>query len=309
MSTDGRLSREEVPPNVADIREPEIVYHYTSLDTMMKIIESRQLWATSIKFLNDTTERNLLLRKAASRLPQVIKDDPETSVEFIAEVRRRLLKERKILFTPAVVCFSRDGDSLPQWRAYTPKGLGVSIGFRAASLRKAFVDMNSVGMSYFTHPGIEFGAVNYLGQHSTETMDGVIRDCICSAHNQPWLSVLATDLCHYLENRAIFFKDQAFASENEFRLVLGYVADGRPYKYRVNDSTLVPYLVAEILNHDDPDDVYEKTDPAVPWNAVARVIVGPAADKRLTADSLKAYFKSKKMDVKVVTTKIPFRDW
>jgi hypothetical protein len=40
-----------------DANEPEVVYHYTSMDTMIKIVESATIWATSISYLNDDSER------------------------------------------------------------------------------------------------------------------------------------------------------------------------------------------------------------------------------------------------------------
>jgi len=36
--------------------ETAVVYHYTDVDTMMKIVDSACLWATSIKYLNDVKE-------------------------------------------------------------------------------------------------------------------------------------------------------------------------------------------------------------------------------------------------------------
>jgi hypothetical protein len=35
--------------------ETAVVYHYTDVDTMMKIVDSACLWATSIKYLKSTS--------------------------------------------------------------------------------------------------------------------------------------------------------------------------------------------------------------------------------------------------------------
>ena len=35
---------------------PEVVYHYTSVETLMKIVESSSIWATSTRYLNDISE-------------------------------------------------------------------------------------------------------------------------------------------------------------------------------------------------------------------------------------------------------------
>jgi hypothetical protein len=39
-----------------DTTEPEVVYHYTSMDTMTKIAKNAEIWATSINYLNDVSE-------------------------------------------------------------------------------------------------------------------------------------------------------------------------------------------------------------------------------------------------------------
>jgi hypothetical protein len=41
--------------------EPAVVYHYTSLSAMMNILKTQQIWATDIGYLNDVSERNLLI--------------------------------------------------------------------------------------------------------------------------------------------------------------------------------------------------------------------------------------------------------
>jgi hypothetical protein len=39
-----------------------IVYHYTDIDALLKIVEGRTIWATCINYLNDTSERTHYLR-------------------------------------------------------------------------------------------------------------------------------------------------------------------------------------------------------------------------------------------------------
>ena len=36
--------------------EPELLYHYTTLDGLLGILDKRELWATGISYLNDTFE-------------------------------------------------------------------------------------------------------------------------------------------------------------------------------------------------------------------------------------------------------------
>ena len=36
--------------------EPEVLYHYTSLDSARKILESTKIWASRVHFLNDSSQ-------------------------------------------------------------------------------------------------------------------------------------------------------------------------------------------------------------------------------------------------------------
>ena len=47
---------------------PEFLYHYTSQDGLLGIIESRSLWATNISYMNDATEFGLSVRLIRDRL-------------------------------------------------------------------------------------------------------------------------------------------------------------------------------------------------------------------------------------------------
>ncbi len=52
-----------------DVSAPEIVYHYTSMEAMKKIVESATIWATSIRYLNDVSERDLFIGLIRERIP------------------------------------------------------------------------------------------------------------------------------------------------------------------------------------------------------------------------------------------------
>jgi len=40
------------------MKKDKIIYHYTSLQGLLGIIESRSIWTTNIIYLNDTSELN-----------------------------------------------------------------------------------------------------------------------------------------------------------------------------------------------------------------------------------------------------------
>jgi hypothetical protein len=47
---------------------PETLYHYTTQDGLLGIIQSRSLWATNVSYMNDSTEFDLFLGLLKDRL-------------------------------------------------------------------------------------------------------------------------------------------------------------------------------------------------------------------------------------------------
>ena len=61
--------------------ETAVVYHYTDVDTMMKIVDSACLWATSIKYLNDVKEYEHFRDLVRKNIPRLIESQSFESDE------------------------------------------------------------------------------------------------------------------------------------------------------------------------------------------------------------------------------------
>jgi hypothetical protein len=119
---------------------PEILWHYTSYEAFRNIIESRSIWATDYRFLNDSEEvihsRNLAY--------ELIEELPETVgrgyparrfMQQLVDGLFRLGPLRKEEAMVLVSSFSENGDQLSQWRGYANNACGVSIGLDFSKLR------------------------------------------------------------------------------------------------------------------------------------------------------------------------------
>jgi hypothetical protein len=117
-----------------------IIYHYCSAQTLLSIVKFRTVRFSDATLLNDGEEGAWgyhIFQKAAERLSKpenIPKGRPVIPSDFFECVAHRwlslTLKTRHL-----VACFSTDGDSLSQWRAYADDGRGVAIGFKAKDLR------------------------------------------------------------------------------------------------------------------------------------------------------------------------------
>ena len=86
-------------------------------------------WATEIRFLNDAKEIVQTLDIFLSQIRAKLDSTDETEREFLRQLEawlRHRLVDGHLIF---VASFSEQGNLLSQWRAYSPLGKGVSLGF------------------------------------------------------------------------------------------------------------------------------------------------------------------------------------
>jgi hypothetical protein len=121
------LSLEEQPPNTP--------YQYTSLEALVSIVQSKRVWASNIRFLNDHSESLWLRQHVISILTR--KGSSTGQEERMSEIIAMI--EAWPPFSLFVASFTEKPDDLSQWRAYCPPGLGVSVGFSTRCLSEQWI--------------------------------------------------------------------------------------------------------------------------------------------------------------------------
>ena len=135
--------RDQLPTysKVLDRRTPSVLFHYTTPIGLLGISQSKQIWATDLRFLNDKKEFQHSLDIIHSILKGFYKvdDNPKKlkglNYDFIEHLRINLGKRKKWNPEVYVASFTEKGDLLSQWRGYCPQG-GFSIGFHYDLLSK-----------------------------------------------------------------------------------------------------------------------------------------------------------------------------
>jgi len=118
---------------MADV--PEFIYHYTSQDAFLSIVNSKILWATDILYLNDSTEFIYAVQLFYDVLQEYKHHEMYDTVKYIYEGLST--NPYGILNASIyVVSFSANGDLLSQWRAYCPVGSGFSVAFHRNTLEQ-----------------------------------------------------------------------------------------------------------------------------------------------------------------------------
>ena len=118
----------------ADGPPPDVLHHYTSAEGLYGIIESREIWATNVLYLNDASELSDAFKILTSELesrPLRLGERARWYLECIPQY------SEDIPLDHFVTSFCQDGDLLGQWRGYGTPGAGYSIGFQASAIECA----------------------------------------------------------------------------------------------------------------------------------------------------------------------------
>jgi hypothetical protein len=302
-----------------DPGRPEIVYHYTSTEAMMQIVDRLSIWATAISYLNDTTERQYVMKAVTNRLPErnILDNSIPASLDIESTSSYRPKALTLLAKETFVTSFSVYKDSLMHWRAYCPQQSGVAIGFSTACLDKANIDEKSQAGMVVAPVG--FGKIRYVDVSLQEDVDRLIDDAKLIATFQSTQLGNITPGCEYMLRFREFFryaveaiacssKHSSFQPEGEYRLLLSNIEyRENNLKFRPVRSTLVPYVPLHIPSRfEATGDIAWKGKT---WDAVANVVIGPTANMELTERAIKSFFGMKGMDVNVERSKIPYRDW
>lgn len=106
-----------------------IIYHYTTGEGFHGIVESSELWLTNAEFVNDISECNALQQEAEL----LFGIDELAFNRYVEKWWKLFFKGKNERNNYYIVSFSKEPDSLEQWRAYGD----VCIGFRAERLKKS----------------------------------------------------------------------------------------------------------------------------------------------------------------------------
>ena len=269
---------------------PDLLYHYTGLEGLVGILRERMIWATDVRFLNDTSEvhysRQVIGRRAADREVEL----SETYGGFLAHGTAAGLGGSVMFPDTFVASFCEDGDNLTQWRTYGRGGHGFALGFCWESLRRL-----SQVYSY------SLVRIIYDTARQDERVDHVIDEAAdqyaaWGGETPDLTSAKQVLLVTYALMVALWsIKHPSYADEREWRLVhMMFPLDPPPTPFlRDGPSELTPY---------------EK----VPLNAVLggfplkEIVLGPCAlDTRLQVEARLA--ENGMGDVVVRDSDVPFR--
>lgn len=276
---------------------PSIVYHYTDIRGLLGIIESNEMWATDIQYLNDAAEFNYaknLIHKKFRKLFRNEKNANKTLDGFVN--RSQIINEYQIF----VCSFSEMGNLLSQWRAYCPNNNGFSVGFDLNIIMSILKKRKN--NDFFLAPCIYDD--NYQNELLDELKKGTLKDLIEVMEDQIENEdnrdyQLFNEKYHKFSKMFLFLcsiiKHPAFQEEKEWRLFkIIKRHDGQDLNYRCSSSTLIPYTKFDFSSnlHDNP---------------ISEIFIGPNPHKKLAKNSLNLLSSTKMLNFKILDSRIPYR--
>ncbi len=281
------------------LHDDDFLYHYTTPDSLIGIVENRTLWATDVFYLNDSEEFALgiqIARDYMKDLKEKANGEPTVGrLEWLLNEFEGIGPLRKK--TVYVSSLSVEDDQLSQWRAYC-RGGGFAIGFKVGRLRELA-----------TAQGFVLERCIYNPEEQSQLITGAV-DSIAGAwlnSNSPWPEQtgegprfeISLSLVHELSRLSPMLKNQAFLEEKEYRLISepsAFYVEGQK-KFRNQRGLVVPYREFRL----DNDDL---------WRQV-RAVVGPTPHPEQSKASVYALLRSDRTgcahDVRI--TKCSYREW
>lgn len=284
--------------------DTDIVYHYTTPEKFLSIVNNQSFYFTNLNYLNDRKE----FHHGVDLILQVIdgmSSDDATKVIF-EKIKKNIHYIHK---SPKYVsCFSCNGDLLSQWRAYANQGKGISIGFDVTSINQ------------FEVGDIESKYILYSEKSQTEIIQEIIKiqidffTHICDFYDwdeHGFESLVATTILDFLESVITVFKHPSFSEEREFRLE--WKIDGKmikleksDVKFRSSETLIIPYINLQYLDWQAtkiPE--YSGLIRRLP---IKEIIIGPSLEYEPNKQAISSLLHSLGYDnVKILQSQIPYR--
>ncbi|MGB7549280.1 MAG: DUF2971 domain-containing protein [Terracidiphilus sp.] len=323
------MEEQEQQPTEEQAKPEGPLYHYTDQKGLLGIIHDKCIWATHVQYLNDTSEGKIVSQAVFNELCSAYNTDslfqslgitPNINTNKYECVHEEVIGKALSMATWAttqnsfVTSFSMQGNLLSQWRAYSGKSVGYSIGFEPSYLIAAEEHFKR---SQSSSTCINLGTLArcvYYDEKEKQLLQGEIESLASSYFKeadliagapvdkgiQGFKSLDAIALKHFIslgKSNAIT-KDYGFYEEEEWRFVFLLNQNSIPtdLKFRVGSSMLIPYLEIPLRWEDQRIEIKE-------------IIIGPCPHPDDAIKSVEMLLKREGIpSVEVKGSKIPYRN-
>lgn len=318
-----------------DTPVPPVLWHYTSLSGFMGIVNSRTIYATDLRYLNDKEEllhARTLMKEIWKELTQGTKDVPFRGLlDTLLEVLFGGDGTSSSLHV-FVASFSTARDQLSQWRAYSGQASGVCLGLDLNHIRSERCRFNLDSFAPCIYENelkremLKSGLTALLKQAeaasarvwpefetefkkvlaSKPSIEGkeVAKSLVASHFGKRFIEVVldeAMGTAYELLRVAALMKHPSFYEEQEWRFVFPASKDADhnhdSRKYRRGETTLIPYIDLPLCPNGGD---------ALP---LLEVLLGPESEPLIAQEAAELFLKDAGVKAIVSGSGVPYRKW
>lgn len=289
----------------------DIIYHYTSPEAFLSIVQHQEIRFTDIRYLNDKAEgiyfvKVLLdfLHKNTGKYPifeeainELLKGNDwdkirnlETSEVHYNEIPRMPYKAERVF----VFCACAEPDLLNMWNYYVNNGSyqGYNIGLRIKALLNTFDTPTPHEIDAFQ---VYYGNVIYDERQQMQEIrmlaEGIEKGARISEDQERAAKYAQLTLRAYINTQGAFYKHPKFKAENEFRIIVQILDKRIPHSkedakrftgtnnkklaegFCTKRGLIVPYLAVSL-----------------PKDSISRVTVAPMVEFGIAKTSIQELF-------------------
>jgi hypothetical protein len=272
------------------------LYHYTDQNGFMGIINNRALWATKIQYLNDSNEYYLAIKIASKIINERIKNETNFDIGFTYQ---EFLNRTQLIsnLNYCICSLTEQGDLLSQWRGYSNKMGGYSIGFDFDGIKK-IANKN----------GFELVQCIYDETIQKQKIESIIDESITLIGENVRNGINYGSINFFEEEMiklAPTLKDKSFSEEAEWRLVA--IAKTTELSFRAGSSMIIPYKTINL------------GDKHMLKTILKDIIVGHTPNVDLAKQATQSFlanallqlsdFPTNSRPFNVLESSVPYRNW
>lgn len=255
------------------------LYHYTTFTGLLGIVRSRALWASDVRYMNDSAE----LRHTADLINVEVREQingghahANLLSQFADWVTHRITSGY-MLFGAS---FRSHGNLLSQWRGYSLPGKGVSLGFCPESICECAAKQGFMIGKCMYEPHRQRALIRQVLEAverlALERAEGVEAAGERAKKYHQAFAGIEPDLLRI----AAILKHPSFREEKEWRIVSPVIANTAeaPILFREGHAMLVPYIEFVLSLNGRPP-------------VLDHLYLGPTANVHISMNSLKMFLE------------------
>jgi len=280
------LPPEETPPT--------LLWHYTSRRAALEIVRKKQVWATDIRYLNDTKEFAHAIEVVRPLLDEVDSKTSDTKEKSVLSTLRGSLDDLQNIGHVFVFSLSEVEDDLNQWRGYCPNG-GCAIGFGSRTFQRIHTGQEHISLHQCIYDASEFR------DKMRKTLRQVIERyrALKLEEGGERRAQFASTMPFRIMLRlwAAVLKNVAFKSEREWRLVCHTDVGSGEFLIRADRDVFTPYIEMQFS---------QKSEDL----GIDKICIGPSSDASLERTALESFLRSRYGNrIDITSSTVPYRTW